>query len=645
MLKKYLGTIVAVYLLSNFAYGQSLQDTVINLDEIQIVAKKDKYLVGSKIEKIDSLKLQSASGESLAGVINNFLPIYVKQDAGGLATIRFRGTSPDHTAIMFNGININSLTLGHTNISSVPTFLFNDIKVQFGSSSSLYGSDAIGGSIQLGSSPNWNRGLSLAIQQDLGSFQSYFSGLKVSYSNSKFSYSIKGYREEKKNDFPFLNTAVRDFDKSEYIKDTSKNTAKANYGFLQEMAFRFSDKFQTFLNVWYEDNWHQIQPNMSANYYGGSFSEIQNNHLRLVSGFKYYLGKHKLTADFGYVYDYQIYNKIDNEIISTNRVITNVNYFNKDFFKGDFNIGLNYLYIKPDVYAYDKNLKEDRIEAFLAYKRTFFKKLTASLNLRETIVLDYESQFTPSIGLNYTLLNSAEQVLDSKFSVSRSYKIPTFNDRFWQVDGELVGNPDLLPENGINYELGTKYELKNKSNGLKLGLTGFYMNVDQWIQWVPKGDGNWYPDNKDKVHSKGVELTVETLHKISKIELNSGVSYSFNKVILVKDYSNPNSSSIGKQLAYSPEHMGRVFLSADYKKWYLIVSSSYTGQRFNEKYEILEDYFLLNASIGKSIRLKKHKFVFNFKTNNILNNAYQNQKLYAMPGRNYLISIKYSLNK
>jgi len=77
----------------------------------------------------------------------------------------------------------------------------------------------------------------------------------------------------------------------------------------------------------------------------------------------------------------------------------------------------------------------------------------------------------------------------------------------------------------------------------------------------------------------------------------------------------------------------------------LIVSSSYTGQRFNEKYEILEDYFLLNASIGKSIRLKKHKFVFNFKTNNILNNAYQNQKLYAMPGRNYLISIKYSLNK
>lgn len=646
MLKRFIGISVAVYLLVNSAFGQSLQDTVINLDEIQVVAKKEKYLVGSKIEKIDPIKLESASGGSLAEIINNYLPIYIKQDAGGLATIRFRGTSADHTAIMFNGVNINSLTLGHTNISSVPAFLFDDIKVQFGSSSSLYGTDAIGGSIQLGSNPNWNNGLGIALQQDIGSFHSYFSGLKITYSSKRFSYSIKGYKEDRKNDFPFLNTAVRDFEKDEYVKDTSKNTSIANYGFLQELAFRFSDKFQAYANVWYEDNWHEVQPNMSTNYYGGSFDQIENNHLRLVSGLKYYQGKHKYTTDLGYVYDYQIYNKNEEEIISTNRYSTKVNYYNSDFYNGSLNLGINYLHIKPDVYAYDENLKEDRVDAFLAYRKTFFNKFTASLNLRETIVFDYEDQFTPAFGLDYSIISSKTNILNGKISVSKSYKIPTFNDRFWRgSDGTLLGNPDLLPEDGMSYEIGAKYQCKNKNNRFKLGLTGFFLDVDQWIEWAPQNDGNWYPENKDNVESKGIEFNFETTHTLSQIKLNSGINYSYNKVTLVKDYNNPSSTSIGKQLAYSPEHIGRVFLSTVYKKWNLLISSSYTGQRYNEDYDLLEDYFLVNTTLGKTLQLKKHKINFSFRINNILDKAYQNQKLYAMPGRNYLISIKYSLNK
>ena len=128
------------------------------------------------------------------------------------------------------------------------------------------------------------------------------------------------------------------------------------------------------------------------------------------------------------------------------------------------------------------------------------------------------------------------------------------------------------------------------------------------------------------------------------MNFNTGLNYSLNKIILVKDYSNPTSLSIGKQLSYTPEHNGRIFLSVDYKKWILLTSASYTGERYNESYEILEDYFLLNASIGKSFQLKKHTFRFNFRINNILNNAYQNQELYAMPGRNYTMSIKYLLN-
>ena len=194
-------------LLCEIAWGQ-LSDTIISLQEIQVTAAKHQYLVGSKIETVDSARLNSVSGESLTEILTRYLPIYVKQDAGGLATIRFRGTSPDHTAILFNGININSLTLGHSNISNIPMFLFDDVKVQYGSSSSLYGTDAIGGSIHLGNNPEWNKGFGIGLQQDIGSFGSYFSGLKLSYSNRIVQYSVKLYHQKKEEASEYVENCI-----------------------------------------------------------------------------------------------------------------------------------------------------------------------------------------------------------------------------------------------------------------------------------------------------------------------------------------------------------------------------------------------------------------------------------------------------
>ena len=616
-------------------WGQSI-DTVISLQEVRVTAEKDQYLVGSKIETLDSAKLNSVSGESLTEILNRFLPIYIKQNAGGLATIRFRGTSPDHTAILFNGININSLTLGHSNLSNIPMFLFDEVKVQYGSSSSLYGTDAIGGSIHLDNNPEWDKGFNIGLQQDIASFSSYFSGLKLGYSNKNIQYSIKLFYQKKKNNFPFLNTAVRDFEKDEFVKDIQKNAALSNYGVLQELYLKVSDKMFYYLKLWYEDNWHQIQPNMSTNYYGGSFKEIQNKHLRLISGLKYYSGKHKFTTDFGYIYDYQLYDKNHEQVISTNSFIANLNYFNTKFLKGDINTGVNYTHIKPDVYAYEGNLKENRIDIFASYKRKLIPRMSIALNLRESIVIDYKSQFSPSLGLDYLLVNSLNHILNCKFSVSISYKIQTFNDRYWYP----IGNHDILPETGMNYELNTKYKFTRNKKSFHIGLTGFLMVVDNWIQWVNLDI--WRPQNIKKVQNKGIEFIFENTVHISMFRLNSGINYSLTKAIEVKSYNN-QSTSTGKQLIYTPEHIGNAFITLDYRKWHLSTTASYTGERFNESYKILDGYFLLNTSLGKNFHFKKNILSVNFEVNNLLNKAYQNQELYAMPGRNYRISIKYSI--
>ena len=87
-----------------------------------------------------------------------FTPIYLKANAGGLSTIRIRGTAADHTSVNFGGININSLTLGQSDFSRIPVYLFDGIDLQYGSSSAVNGSGAIGGSVYLGLSSEWTDG-------------------------------------------------------------------------------------------------------------------------------------------------------------------------------------------------------------------------------------------------------------------------------------------------------------------------------------------------------------------------------------------------------------------------------------------------------------------------------------------------------
>ena len=447
---------------------------------------------------------------------------------------------------------------------------------------------------------------------------------------------MKLFHQKKKNDFPFLNTAVRDFEKDEFVTDTQKNAAISNYGVLQELYLKGSDKMFYYLKLWYEDNWHQIQPNMSANYYGGDFQEIQNRHLRFISGFNYYSGNHELTADFGYVHDYQLFDKNHEQIISTKSFIANLNYFNTKFLKGDFNTGLNFTHIRPDVHAYKVDIKENRLDIFASYKKELIPRLTMALNLRESIVSDYNSQFAPSLGLDYLFINSQNQILNCKLSASGSYKIPTFNDRYWYPNG----NPDILPETGMNYEFNTKYKFIRNKNSFQLGLTGFLMEVDNWIQWVNLDI--WRPQNIKKVQNKGIEFSFENTFQISSYKLNSGINYSLTKAVEVKSYDD-QSVSTGKQLIYTPAHLGNAFITLNYRKWYLSTTASYTGERYAESYKTLDGYFLLNASLGKNFHLKKNSISLNFKVDNILNKAYQNQELYAMPGRNYGISIKYSI--
>jgi iron complex outermembrane receptor protein len=619
----------------------AVQDTIV-LGEVHAFGELRKYQSGSKIEQISSGLFFINQDGNLEQLLSRALPISLKTNAGGLSTIRIRGTAPNHTSINFAGINLNSLTLGLSNVSNVPTYLFDKIGVQFGSSSSVNGSGNIGGAIHLGLRNNWTDGIKTEARISKGSFGEQLYGTKIFLGNGKFESVTRAYYYYKKNNFKFKST-LKDFETGEIgFTDTQRNANIENYGFLQELNYRFEENHFLILNVWYENNWQLAQQNMAVNFLNPDKKEAYSDqHLRIWAGYKKRNKSFKTEINGGYVFDNAVYNDNNEDSIQTHRMIAET-FIEHDFLaQASYKIGAKAVHIKPLVYAYSNTLEyENRIDFYASYYHRFFNKITATLNLRQGFVSDFKVPFTPSVGVNYVALSREKYILNFQGNVARSYRVPTFNDRFW-IPG---GNPDLKPEKGMNYELGSSWNYcsSDVSGNIKVNL--FFMNIDDWILW--KNDGAyWVAANVQKVHSKGFELMTDWKYKVMGLTSNLGLNYAYTNTKRVESDSETN--ALNRQLEYVPLHKLNLFSITTYKNWDLTFDESYTHWQYTdeENKNILDAYFLLNMALSYHWKINaEHKVQFNGMLNNLLNVSYQSGWGYAMPGINYRLSIVYHFN-
>ena len=110
---------------------------------------------------------------SLTSLLNYNSVIYFKENGlGMISSPSFRGSTAQQTAVIWNGININSQLNGQTDFNLINTRDFNNIIVQAGGSSAIYGSSAVGGSIHLNSNIKFNQLFHNELHINHGSFKS-----------------------------------------------------------------------------------------------------------------------------------------------------------------------------------------------------------------------------------------------------------------------------------------------------------------------------------------------------------------------------------------------------------------------------------------------------------------------------------------
>lgn len=617
--------------------SHSLLDTV-QLEEVISYGELRKYQSGAKIESISTEQIELAQEGGIENVLTRFSPIYIKSDAGGLSTIHFRGTSASHTSINFGGINLNSLTLGHSNLSTIPSFLFDGISLQYGSSSAVNGSGAIGGAIYLGQNNDWTNGLKVSAKTTVGSFGEYLFGTKIFVGNGKWESVTRLYSYQKKNNFPFNNSYTGDVENPGSVRDIQKGAAIKNQGLLQEINYKFSSNQFFKSSFWIENNWRQVQPNMQSNYHFNGTQEIDNDNVRIWTEYTNNIHKIKFKGGAGYVHDMQIFDNIELQQIGTDRLVTEIQAAT-DFSSGfGLKAGAKYKFIDPDVYAYSDSVMkfEEQLDIFFSSFYSLNKRLKFTLNMRQAFVTNFDAPFTPSLGAEYVLRTSDESFIKFTSALTKSYRVPTFNDRYWGMQG----NPNLKPELGNNLESGAKFNSEKNNCHIIVGVNLFYMQIKNWIEW--RNFGVWQAQNLQEVVSKGIEFQLNTCLPIGAFKGEFGLNYTFNLVEPIKTIG--ENGLLNRQLNYIPKHNGSTFFTLKYKNWRLFTDAQFTGVRYSDDFgNELPAHFVANCGVGYKLAFQKHQINFTFASNNVLNANYQNEKYYAMPGRYFRFSVNYDI--
>ncbi len=620
-----------------------LSDTML-IQEVEIISPVSKKPeIGSKTEIMTQMQMENTISGSLTNLISRYTPIFIKSDAGGLATFRIRGTSSSHTSVLIGGLDINSLTLGSSNASNIPIYLFDEIGINYGSASASIGSGSIGGSVRLGFKENWTNGFNGESFGSVGSFGSYSGGSKLFAGNGKIESVTRLFKISKENNFPFLNTGYYDRELHKFHRDTLINSAINNINILQQINYKFSNSNVLKSFFWFSDNQHEAQPTMLAN-------NNKDLAVRLIEdrSFKSWIEYRNTSNDInytlegGFVKDKNIDNNNFKNTIGTQRLVSRINldFRSKEI---DYQFDITYKYIIPEVYAYDNDISEQHLDVHGSAFLYLTPKLATTLNLRQQFITHYKAPFTPAIGMEYLLLSKEDFIIKLIANAQRSYRIPTLNDRYWGQDG-YQGNENISPEDGKNYEFGIKYTLCNSNTTLRINTNAYYMDVNNWILWIQQ-TSDWQADNILRVISKGIEFHMDANFHMNKIDLNTGLNFSANSTFSKKSkLETDNLLRKDKQIIYTPKYMANGFISFAYNSMCLSLDGSYTGSRYynNSADSNLDSYILLNLSASKKIKLNSNTLKISLAINNLLSEHYENQYQYAMPEINYNISLKYN---
>ncbi|MBC6401530.1 MAG: TonB-dependent receptor [Ekhidna sp.] len=630
--------LVAVWaVLKGTLFGQTDTLSVHYLEEVVVEDKMYQAITGLDEVSIDPAILSNAEGSTFAELARrNGFQEFRAYGTSGLTLPSLRGTGSSHTALLWNGINLQSPLNGSADLSLLTINSTDQINIVKGGGTVQFGSGAIGGAIQVTDVSDYEKGLSILTSQEVGSFGNYYTKYGLQFSNERWALESAYFQRSLDNDYTYHN--LHTFQQE---KEVRENSALAQSGITGQLEYRLNEANVAGIRVWIQSNDYEIPSPVFSTAVISTQLDETNRYMAYWT-----LGKpdHSVSFKTAYLTHLTDYENETTSRASSSEFISWVNKLEyESYSKENIHLifGANHRYDETNSNTHAGSPIRNTYSAYGSYFIAV-SKFNLNLGARQEVYDDVLSPFLPTIGISYGVLPH----IKIKGSASRNYRVPTFNDLYWSGAGG-EGNPDLTAESSYNAEFGIIYDKPSK---VKFRATVYRYDVDDWIQWRPNESSSWTPDNIKNVVSKGLDSRLElTIHQSSNLTLRSQLSHLWSVVTNKEVRELGNQKEIGKQLTYTPKHSGAAVLLIDSELANAVVTWNHVGEQFTEgenfKVRALAPYSVLNISLNRNIDIVNHEISLRCSMNNLLDKQYENRRGYPMYGRNFLIGITVKFNK
>jgi iron complex outermembrane receptor protein len=668
-MRRFFYILVIALCLAHVAQAQDDVRRNIAIKEVTVYGQRPMKDIGVQRTRIDSAVLKENVSLSMADVLAFNSSIFVKSyGRATLSTVSFRGTSPSHTQVTWNGMKINSPMLGMTDFSMIPSYFIDDASLLHGTSSVNETGGGLGGAVRLSTKPAQADGFGLQYVQGVGSFKTFDEFLRLTYGDDHWQLSTRAVYSSSPNDYKYRNR-----DKKENIYDDEMNIIGSYYPIernrsgsykdlhlLQEIYYNTGHGDRFGLNAWYINSNRELQ--MLTTDYGDAadFDNRQREHtFRGVLSWDHLRGDWKLATKAGYIHTWMAYDyerDPGNGIMQTmTRSRSRINtfygqadgeyYLDKWLFTASLTAHQHMVESRDKniilqqgnkaVVGYDTNRME--LSSSLSAKWRPSDRVGVSAVLREELFGDTFSPLIPALFVDGVI--SQRGNIMAKASLSRNYRFPTLNDLYFLPGG----NPDLRPERGWTYDAGLSFAVGREGvYSLSGSASWFDSYISDWILWLPTTKGFFSPRNVKDVHAYGVELQSSLEVALSpSMQLTLDGTYSWTPSINEGEPMSPADKSVGKQLPYVPEHTATLTGRLTWRSWSLLYKWNYYSKRYTMSSNdlslsgTLPTYFMNNVTLEKGLSFAWADLSLKLAVNNLFDEEYLSVLSRPMPGINF----------
>ncbi|MGH8080152.1 MAG: TonB-dependent vitamin B12 receptor [Lysobacter sp.] len=609
--------------LASAALGAHAAPAAVDLDQVVVTASRtaqtqDATLAAvTVIDRADIERLQPASlpdllrGTPGASLTNNGGP-------GKSTSLFLRGTESDHVLVLVDGIKIGSATSGGASLQDIPVEQIERVEIVRGPFSSLYGSEAIGGVIQI------------FTRRPQGPFVPNFSVSLGSYRTHRASAGVAGKGE---SGWYSINAAHEDTDGINACRGkpspggagcftySPDRDGYRNSSLTAQGGYRFNERW---------DGEARVLRVKSNNQYDGSQNNQAESVQQVVGAKLRYRPSDRFALSLNAGNSQDLSDAYKNgkysSTFDTRRQLGSV--------QGDLGLGgglltLGFDWQRDEIESSTRYARDRRIlrGAFGQWQRDFgAHALQASLRRDDDNQFGGETTGSVLWGWNFA------ESLRLTASYGTAFKAPTFNELYFPG----YGNPELSPETSRSFEVGLRGSF-GEQRKQSWTLNAYQTRIDDLIAYdASRG----LPGNVDRARIRGLEAVLDT--RLADWDLRASATWMDPR----------NDSRASYRDNYLPRRAHRsARLDLD-RRFELGAANALSfgasvyaaGERYDDLANArrLSGYALTDLRLGYAFDAA---WSLQFSANNVFDRRYETAAFYNQPGRNYLLSLRYRPNR